>query len=89
MEKVCAKALKKWGLKAQETILTEEIGELLQAVSKYRRSNGAELSRENLAEEIADVRIMLTQMEIGHNIEKSVEDWIKYKIKILEKRMED
>lgn len=61
-------ALKKWGMKRQIIIFMEEIGELLQAVSKVYRSPKDVQSRDNLAEEIADVEIMTGQMKILLNV---------------------
>jgi NTP pyrophosphatase (non-canonical NTP hydrolase) len=54
-------ALQKWGKDAQLLMLSEEIGELLQAVSKWQRKKG---SADSVAEVIADVRIMLEQLEL-------------------------
>ena len=54
-------ALRAWGPELQSLMLAEEIGELLQAWSKYRRGEGLAL---DVVEEIADVRIMLEQLEI-------------------------
>lgn len=57
------KCLDKWGPVAQFFMVYEEIGELMQAISKWDRKP----SRENqsaLTEEIADVLIMLEQLEV-------------------------
>lgn len=48
-----------YGLDEQLNILQEECAELIQAASKYRRTERPS----NLYEEIADVRIMLDQIE--------------------------
>ena len=47
-----------YGLDSQLNILQEELSELIQAVSKYRRGNHS-----HILEEIADVEIMLEQVK--------------------------
>ena len=57
-----------FGLDTQLDQLTEEMGELLQAISKYRRHNGegqplrSAYNPDNLAEELADVSLVLEQV---------------------------
>ncbi len=46
-----------YGLDSQLNILQEELAELIQAVSKYRRGDPS-----HIIEEIADVKIMLDQI---------------------------
>lgn len=46
-----------YGLESQLNILQEELAELIQAVSKYRRGDPS-----HIIEEIADVEIMLDQV---------------------------
>ena len=46
-----------YGLESQLNILQEELAELIQAVSKYRRGDP-----DHIIEEIADVEIMLDQV---------------------------
>ena len=52
-----------YGLDAQINQSMEEMAELIQALNKYRRSNGAKGTLENVIEEIADVEIMLEQLK--------------------------
>lgn len=47
-----------YGLDSQLNILQEELSELIQAVSKYRRGD-----QSHILEEIADVEIMLDQVK--------------------------
>ena len=57
---------KHYGYEAQSNQLVEECAELIQAVSKYRRAEGADkraVALENLIEEIADVEIMIEQIK--------------------------
>ena len=52
-------AIKKYGEKAQEEVAIEEMAELIQAISHKHRGR-----EHNIAEEIADVEIMLEQLKI-------------------------
>lgn len=52
-------AIKEWGVELQLLMLQEECGELISAVSRYWRKR--ENSFLKLAEEIADVEIMIEQ----------------------------
>ena len=58
------KAWEKWGMTAQLMVFMEECAELTQAISKYSRysKTSAQPSRD-IVEEIADVEIMIEQME--------------------------
>ena len=73
--------------------LSEECAELIQAVNKYRRFRGAKNTRDeiiasandsnmliqNIAEEIADVDIMLEQMKVLLNLNPEAIEKIKEK----------
>lgn len=66
LENVYKMAVDTWGMESQMNMMTEEIGELLQAISKFRRSyNKSENERkdayDHLCEEIADVENMIHQ----------------------------
>lgn len=56
-------AILKYGTESQVFMAIEEMAELMKALSKYRRNKGT-TQIENVIEEIADVRIMLEQLEI-------------------------
>lgn len=63
------KAEKEWGLVAQYDQAIEEMGELIVAINKYKRKclfgeykNNPKIE-DNLAEEIADVKMCLEQLE--------------------------
>lgn len=64
-----------YGNDAQEDMAIEECSELIKAILKFRRSDEktAEM-REAVIDEIADVQIMLTQLEIIFNCVAEVED---------------
>ena len=59
--------INKFGIKDQLIVFAEEVGELLQAVSKYNR-NPCEKNRKQVIAEIADVSIMLGQVKVAFNI---------------------
>lgn len=54
-------ALEKWGVKNQSLKLIEEMAELTQAICKEHQ-----YSANNLAEEMADVQIVLDQLKIAY-----------------------
>jgi len=83
--KVMRKALNKWGIELQVNMVFEEVGELLQALSCYKRSK---FSKSDLAEEIADVYLMLKQIEIAFCIEESVKEAKEIKLQRLKERLE-
>lgn len=66
---VFAKALGTWGAEAQITMVFEEMSELQKELCKKLR--GAKNINE-IAEEIADVEIMLDQMKLLFNIQSLV-----------------
>ena len=51
-----------YGYSEQSLILNEELSELIQAISKYRRDNSKK-NFDNIVEEIADVEVMLHQIK--------------------------
>ena len=63
-------ALNKWGAEAQTLMGFEEMSELQKELCKHARGKD---NREAIAEEIADVQIMLEQMMILHDCEDLVE----------------
>lgn len=71
---VCKKAVDTFGVANQQLKAVEEMGELIQAISK------ALIGKEhNVEEEIADVEIMLTQLKIMYDLKK-IEEWKEFKI---------
>ena len=83
--KIYESAWKKWGTETQATVAIEEMSEVQKEICKVLRGKG---NRENLAEEIADAKIMLEQISQIFNIKASVETWINYKIAKLERELE-
>lgn len=79
-------ALTKWGAGMQTVMVFEEMAELQKELCKSLRGQD---NRGYIAEEIADVRIMLDQMVILHDCAEDVNVWRKVKLGRLEKRLSD
>lgn len=73
IERISREVLDFNGYEAQSLIAIEEMSELIQALSKYRRygyENASQEIKDNVIEEIADVHNMLVQLEMYFDIEK-------------------
>ena len=81
---VFQKALKTWGGEAQVLCLLEEMAELQDALCKHKRGRR---TLEDIAEEIANVEIMLDQMKLLFHIEKEAEAQRARKIARVEERL--
>ena len=81
---VYIEAIKKYGEQAQEGVAQEECAELIQAISKKHRGK-----KHNIAEEIADVEIMLEQLKIINDCFCDVESIKQEKVSRLEKRLQE
>ncbi len=66
--KIFNNAIKKWGKESQILVAVEEIGELLQSISKFNRGK---ITTDDILEEIADVEIMLNQLIIIYSCHDS------------------
>ena len=79
-----------YGTHPQIDVAIEEMSELTKALLKWRRAKGAELTaaRDNIIDEIADVRIMCRQMEILFQAEYEVERRIDFKVDRQRKRLD-
>lgn len=80
-DEVVFKAIKIFGEDMQKIVAMEELAELQQALSKDLRGKDR-----NVEEEIADVYIMLMQLELMYDKTK-IEEWIDKKIDRLDKRL--
>lgn len=76
------KAIAKFGKEKQRLIAIEELSELQKAVIKDIRVPCRE-NRINIAEETADVYIMLKQIEIMYEIEPEIQKIIDFKVRRL------
>lgn len=66
-ENIYKRIVDTWGVDSQLNMVTEEIGELLQAISKFRRAYNKDdktkaKAYDHLCEEVADVENMMMQM---------------------------
>lgn len=77
-------ALNTYGPEAQTLMVMEEMAELQKELCKHAR--GAD-NREHIAEEIADVEIMLDQMMVLHECEDLVAGYKRHKLDRLESRL--
>ena len=91
---------KHYGEQSQLMKTQEELKELSDAIQKLidlrkddKRttfySTERDFLKDHIAEELADVRIMLDQIEFGLRIEKRCADWREFKLNHQLKRMED
>ncbi|WP_308779623.1 hypothetical protein [uncultured Clostridium sp.] len=80
-EDVIQRAIKKNGLDMQLTVALEELAELQQAICKYKRGE-----EHNVEEEIADVKIMIEQLETIFNKDK-IRRWRNKKIERLDRKL--
>ena len=83
---ICRAALDKWGKENQTRMIFEEMAELQKELCKEARG---ENNTDAIAEEIADVKIMLEQMIILHNCKDMVEMQMKRKLQRLKERLEE
>lgn len=81
-------AIKTWGVRAQLEMLQEEATELALAVRKFIRKRTEECEA-NLAEEIADVEIMIEQIKecAGTEFQKKVSYTKRSKLRKLKNRL--
>lgn len=84
-QKIFDEAIKKYGFENQLNQLTEECGELIVAVNKFRR-NGIK-SVHHLVEELADVKMMIQQIEHGLCLKDDVENAFSMKLVRLKNRL--
>lgn len=77
-------AIRVYGEYHQECLAIEECAELIQAINHKHRGRD-----NNIAEEIADVEIMLEQLKIINDCQKEVEKIHKQKIERLYQKVYD
>ena len=88
------KAIDEWGYESQLDMVVEECAELIQAIQKLHRAKGdTEKEKINkLAEELADVEIMLEQtkfMYSWHMLKEKVEEQKENKLLRLKEMLEE
>lgn len=84
LNEVCAQALAKWGAPGQVDCLLEEMAELQKEVIKNRRGRD---NVEAIAEEVADVEIMLHQLKLMFGIQPQVDAYKLQKLERLKTRL--
>lgn len=82
---IISKALEHFGPVPQQMKAIEEMAELTKEICK--EISGLLSNREAVIEEIADVQIVLWQMQLLYGVDR-VQDRIKFKLRRLENRME-
>ena len=85
-QKTLQKAINWYGADKQMLIAIEELSELQKAIVKYFRKPTEE-TKNDISEEMADVYVMLKQLEIMHKNDTEVQKNIDYKIKRLQERI--
>lgn len=89
-QEILKKAVETYGEESQIDMAIEECSELIQALCKYKRAkHGASLikSLENVAEEMADVEIMMAQLKLIFKNNLVVEAVKAEKLKRLENNL--
>ena len=84
--KILEGAIEKWGATAQVVVAIEELSELQKELCKYLRGRG---SFEHIAEEIADVEIMLEQMKMLFFCTDEVRNVRRRKVERLKERLDN
>ena len=79
-QRIYRAALAAWGADAQTLMVFEEMSELQKELCKAARGKD---NTEQIAEEIADVEIMLEQMKVLHDCAKAVAAYRKSKLRRL------
>ena len=74
-----------YGTSAELDQAIEECEELIDEIKKYKNSSGC---LESIIDEIADVKVMLAQLEIIFDCSGAVEDRVDYKINRQMERIE-
>lgn len=86
MTAVCQRAVDAWGKQSQLVICMEETAELTKELSKNLRGQDNDLG---IAEEIADVEIMLEQLKLIFDIRPDVENMKNEKLIRLDRRIKE
>lgn len=80
-------AYKRWGAKSQVVMAIEECAELTKELTKYLRSDA---SISNMAEEIADVEIMIEQLRsMFPGVSAEADAWREKKLLRLRKMLDE
>ncbi len=83
-DSVIERAIKTFGVENQLWMVIEEMSELAKEICKHKRGFD---NANNIADETADVLIMLEQVKIIFGISRKVNERIEYKLNRLENRL--
>ena len=91
-ENIYKRIVDTWGVESQLNMVTEEMGELLQAISKYRRAQNKDdktkiAAYNHLCEEVADVENMMNQMRYMLDSDK-IDEYKKAKLERISKKLD-
>ena len=78
-------AIRKWGIRAQIMMVYEEMAELQKELCKNGRGKN---NTDQIADEVADMEIMLAQLKIIFNVQDLVEQYRAFKLERLRNRIE-
>lgn len=81
---VLKEAIKRYGKEEQITVAIEELSELTKELCKAKRGIG---HQDHIAEEIADVRIVLDELMIIYDNRHRVSNWYNAKLRRLADRI--
>lgn len=84
MENVLKDAIDFFGEDMQINVAIEELSELIKELCKHKRGCGNKM---HIAEEMADVKIILEELEIIFNNKNRVKMWYEDKVKRLERNI--
>lgn len=82
----CVQIANHYGTDSQLLMAIEEMSELTKEICKYNRGND---NREKIIDEIADVKIMIEQIEYLFKLSKEVNLRVDYKLQRQLRRIED
>ena len=78
------------GIEQETTIAMEECSELIKAISKCKRYGCVDKYRNNLIEEIADVLIIINELQLIYDIsDNDIENIKKYKMDRMDYRIKN
>lgn len=83
---ILRKAIDKYGIESQTSMIKEECLELALAIQRFDRNKTPE-NVDNIIDEIADVTIMMEQAKMLFSA-NLIQERIEFKMKRLEKRLE-
>ena len=90
MKQLLERVITSNGMNKQLDAAIEELSELIQAICKLKRYGYTdEECYFNLAEEMADVEIVLAELKLMFDNEDNVKEWKDYKLDRLEKRLNE